>query len=136
MDIHRAHNHPSINSAAPGTRIEISIREASCSQSVQLEISAAKRAEIGQPEVVDTLHAFPAVPLLSLRRSRASQFRPRNYAPKKNALVRLRFARDRRIVARFNRISRRPRRESRQRARESSRDIYTTNSALFVSESR
>lgn len=59
MDIHRAHNHPSINSAVPGTRIEISIHDASCSQSVRVEISVAERAEIGQPEVADILDAFP-----------------------------------------------------------------------------
>lgn len=61
MDIHRAHNHPSINSAVPGTRIEISIHDASCSQSVRVEISVAERAEIGQPEVADILDAFPTV---------------------------------------------------------------------------
>ena len=64
MDIHRAHNHPSINSVAPGTRIEISIREASCSQSLRVRISAAERTGIGQPEVVDTLDAFPTALLL------------------------------------------------------------------------
>lgn len=61
MDIHPAHNHPSINSAVPGTRIEISIHDASCSQSVRVEISVAERAEIGQPEVADILDAFPTV---------------------------------------------------------------------------
>lgn len=61
MDIHRAHNHPSINSVAPGTRIEISIREASCSRSAPVEISAAERIEIGQAEVVDVLDAFPTI---------------------------------------------------------------------------
>ena len=83
MDIHRAHNHPSINSVAPGTRIEISIRETSCSQSLRVRISAAERTGIGQPEVVDTLDAFPTALLLSLRRYCASQFRRRNYAREK-----------------------------------------------------
>lgn len=72
MDIHRAHNHPSINSAVPGTRIEISILPMlPVSQSVRVEISVAERAEIGQPEVADILDAFPTVhiTLLSLRRS-------------------------------------------------------------------
>lgn len=58
MDIHRAHNHPSINSAVPGTRIEISIRGCFL---FAVEISVAERVEIGQPEVADTLDAFPTV---------------------------------------------------------------------------